>query len=382
MKIHLLAATLLAATNVAAPAADRYESIRNEIHRAIKTGNAFLAAKQDPKGFWGDPQLPALTSLALMAHMGNPNRDRSRPLPQNIQNAYDWLLAQQKPDGGIYDQGLATYNTAIAITALLAAERKEFEPAIVKARAFLVSQQWDVDQKGKTDNPNDGGIGYGSKKDHTDLSNTYLAIEAIALSRKIIDDNRHGKQPDLDWDAAITFVSRCQNLTKTNDQPWASDDPQNKGGFIYNGAESKAGEQKLPDGRTALRSYGSMSYAGLLSLVYAKLNADDPRVAAVNEWLGHNYSVSENPGLGDQGLFYYYHVMAKALTAANVGELKLANGTTADWRKDLAGKILASQREEGSWANANSRWFENDPQLVTCYAVLTLEQIDRSAPRQ
>ena len=379
MKSHLLATALLAATTFAAPAADSYESLRSEIQRCVKTGNSFLATKQDPKGYWGDPSMPALTGLALMSYMGNPALDRAKPLPDAVEKAYAWLLAQQKPDGGIYGEALATYNTAIGLTALLAAERKDFETAIVKARAFLVGQQWDLGEKGKTDNPNDGGIGYGSKNDHTDLSNTHLAIEAIALSKKLVDDNRHGKQPDLDWQAAITFVSRCQNLTKTNDQPWASDDPKNKGGFVYSSTESKAGEQKQPDGRTALRSYGSMSYAGLLSLVYAKLEADDPRVAAVKEWLGKNYSVAENPGLGDQGIYYYYHVMAKALTAANIGKLQLADGTAADWRKDLAGKILAAQREDGSWVNANSRWFENDPQLVTCYAILTLEQIDRSA---
>ena len=161
---------------------------------------------------------------------------------------------------------------------------------------------------------------------------------------------------------------------------WASDDPKNKGGFIYAPGESKAGEDKLPDGRTALRSYGSISYAGLLSFIYAKLSATDPRVAAVKEWLGKNYTLSENPGMGAQGLYYYYQTMSKALSAANINLLELEDGTEADWRKDLGEKLLATQREDGSWVNDNGRWMESNPVLVTAYTVLSLAQVYDSIP--
>jgi squalene-hopene/tetraprenyl-beta-curcumene cyclase len=196
----------------------------------------------------------------------------------------------------------------------------------------------------------------------------------------VIEDGNHGDQPDLDWDAAVQFLSRCQNLEETNDQDWASNDPQNKGGFVYSPFESKAGESKTPEGRTALRSYGSMSYAGLLSFIYAKLSADDPRVIAVKEWLGKNYTLDENPGMGAQGLYYYYQTMSKALTAANVNELELEGGKKADWRNELAVKLLASQREDGSWVNDNGRWMESNPVLVTSYTVLALAQIYDSIP--
>ena len=69
-----------------------------------------------------------------------------------------------------------------------------------------------------------------------------------------------------------------------------------------------------------------MSYAGLLSLVYAKLTADDPRVKGVLEWLGNNYTLEENPGLGAQGLYYYFHAMTKALAAAGIEKLPLGDG--------------------------------------------------------
>ncbi len=368
----LLAATALTAAAVENP--NRYESIRQEIRQSIARGNAWLKEQQKPEGNWDDGQLPALTALALNAAARDPNLDRNAPFPDHIEKGYKWLLEQQKEDGGIYNRGLSVYNTATAVTALMAAGRKDFEPAVVKARKHLIDNQWD------TDDPNEGGIGYGSNNTHTDLSNTYLAIEAIALSRKVVEDGKFGEQPELDWEAAIKFLSRCQNLEETNDREWASNDPQNKGGFAYSPFESKAGEAETPEGRTALRSYGSMSYAGLLSMIYAKLGPNDPRVIAVKEWLGKNYTLDENPGMGAQGLYYYYQTMSKALSAANIDMLPLEDGKQVDWRKELAGKLLSAQRENGSWVNDNGRWMESNPVLVTAFTVLSLAQVYDSIP--
>lgn len=372
-----------AATLSAAPGnPNRYESIRQEIRQSIARGNQWLKSQQKPEGFWDDAELPAFTALALNAAVRDPNLDRSAPLPEHIDKGYKWLLAQQKEDGGIYNRGLSVYNTAASVTSLMAAGRKDFEPAVVKARKHLIENQWDIGEKGQTDNPNDGGVGYGSNKEHSDLSNTYLAIEAIALSRKVVEDGNFGDQPELNWDAAVKFLSRCQNLEETNDQDWASNDPKNKGGFSYSPFESKAGEEQTPEGRTALRSYGSMSYAGLLSMIYAKLGPDDPRVVAVKEWLGKNYTLDENPGMGAQGMYYYYQTMAKALSAANINMLKLADGKEVDWRSELGGKLLAAQRENGSWVNDNGRWMESNPVLVTAFTVMSLEQIYDSIPQK
>jgi squalene-hopene/tetraprenyl-beta-curcumene cyclase len=373
----LLGATLATAS---AESSNRYESLRQEIRQSIARGNSWLKTQQKPAGNWDDGELPAFTALALNAIVRDPNLDTSAKFPEPVEKGFTWLLSQQKEDGGIYNRGLSVYNTATAVTALMAANRKSYEPAVVKARKHLIDNQWDLDQKKETDNANDGGVGYGSKKEHSDLSNTYLAIEALALSKKVIEDGNHGDQPDLDWDAAVKFLSRCQNLEETNDQPWASNDPKNKGGFAYSPFESKAGDEKNPEGRTALRSYGSMSYAGLLSFIYAKVSADDPRVIAVKEWLGKNYTLDENPGMGTQGMYYYYQTMSKALTAANINLLKLENGKEVDWRNELASKLLASQRENGSWVNDNGRWMESNPVLVTAFTVLALGQVHDSIP--
>ncbi len=382
--MKLLSSLIILGTAIGSAAENnpmRYESLKQEIRQSIARGNAWLKSQQKPGGHWDDEGLPAFTALALTAATRDPSLDHKAPFPEHIERGFTWLLAQQKEDGGIYNRGLSVYNTATSVTAMVSAQQEKYEPAIVKARKHLIYNLWDIGNNVENDNLNDGGVGYGSKNDHTDMSNTYLAIEALALSKKVIEDGKFGDQPDLDWDAAVTFLSRCQNLEKTNDQKWASDDSKNKGGFIYAPGQSKAGEDQLPDGRTALRSYGSISYAGLLSFIYAKLSPTDPRVEAVKEWLGKNYTLSENPGMGGQGLYYYYQTMSKALSAANINLLKLEDGTEADWRKDLGEKLLATQREDGSWVNDNGRWMESNPVLVTAYTVLSLAQVYDSIPR-
>ncbi|MEP4076504.1 hypothetical protein [Haloferula sp.] len=369
------------ATSSAQDAPDNpYLSLQFEMKEAIARGNAWLAKQQKEEGHWDDPELPAFSALALTAAVRDPSLDLKKPLPPHIEKGFQWILSQQKEDGGIYNRGLSVYNTATSVTAMTSAARDVYEPAIVRARSYLIDQQWDIDKPKETDNGNDGGIGYGSKNDRSDMSNTYLALEALALSKEVIEDGKFGDQPELNWDAALTFVSRCQNLEETNDREWASNDPKNKGGFVYGPNETKAGQEELPDGRVALRSYGSISYAGLLSLVYAKLEPDDPRVVAVKDWLGRNYTLDENPGMGQEGLYYYYQAMSKALSAAGIDKLPLEGGGSADWRKDLAGKLLASQREDGRWVNDNGRWMESNSVLVTSYTVMALEQIYHSIP--
>jgi len=346
-------------------------SIKLEMQETIKKGNAYLRSKQHEDGYWGEPSLPAFTAYALRAQLSDPSLDLKKPLPANLSKGLDWLAAQQKKDGGIYSTGLATYNTSSAIMALYIADPVKYKEAIVKARGFLIGQQTDWGVKNESDDSFDGGIGYGGSYEHSDLSNTHLALEALYHTRSLATDTGEKKVTELDWGAALEFVSRCQNLQATNDTENAGND----GGFVYFPGNSKAGEELDENGKTALRSYGSMSYAGLLSLVYADLDAEDRRVKAVIEWLSNNYTLKENPGLDQQGLYYYYHVMAKTLAAANIPALETKTGKKVDWRAELSTKVINTQREDGSWINKTARWMENDPILVSSYAVMTLEQI-------
>jgi squalene-hopene/tetraprenyl-beta-curcumene cyclase len=188
---------------------------------------------------------------------------------------------------------------------------------------------------------------------------------------------------DLDWDAAIEFVSATQNSQSTVERLGKSYAvrEEDKGGFVYYPGDTKSEEivLKTDQGeKTALRSYGSMTYAGMLAFIYADMDRDDPRLAAAMEWLQKNYTLEENPGMDAQGLYYYYHTMAKALAITGTERLVTPEGRKIDWKKDLALKIMSTQKPDGSWTNtASNRWMEDNPVLVTAYSLLSLERIYR-----
>lgn len=375
-----LALTFPSTAQITAPA--RHESLKQEIQLAYQRGLNFLKAKQNPQtGQWGEAEPVAFTGLILSAFMLDPARTLTDPLPENLEKGYAFLLKNVQPDGGIYVKARANYNTSLALMALLLNPKLENEQVALRARRFVIGQQNDFDEKGKTDNPFDGGVGYGSPKGdrpaHADLSNTHFALEALYYAQSLLADKGDAakNEPQLNYAAAIEFIQRCQNRPESNDAPWVSRDPKDHGGFVYAPGETRGGEVKLPDGRVALRSYGSISYAGLLSFIYAGLNAEDPRVKAVLQWLSENFTLDENPGLGGEGLFYYYHTMAKGLAAARVDVLKLKDGRAIDWRAELGRKLLNIQKGDGSWKNDAGRWMESDDVLVTSYTLLALARI-------
>lgn len=124
-----------------------------------------------------------------------------------------------------------------------------------------------------------------------------------------------------------------------------------------------------------------MTYAGLKSMIYAGVGPDDPRVAAALAWLRKHYDVAANPGLGDAGLYYYYHTFAKALDALGEADFLDEDGHKHDWRRELLDELAKRQRPDGSWINENSRWLEGDANLVTGYAMLTLSYLRPAASR-
>ena len=350
-------------------------SLKLEIERSLDKGLNWLHGEQNATdGYWGSSQYPALTALVLRATLGHPSVTETKKYREQITSGFKFLRTKVQSDGGIYGKGLASYNTSISLMAFLQQNDPIDKSIIQSARRFLVNQQSDFDEKGKRDNVFDGGVGYGSTWAHSDLSNTHLALEALYYAKKTIGS----KEEDitkLDWQAAIDFVSKCQNLPETNGEEWVSQHPEDRGGFVYFPGNSMAGEREDANGTVSLRSYGSMSYAGLLSFIYAEMDASDPRVLAVREWLAKNYQIAENPGMGQQGLFYYYHTMSKALSLAGVEQIKDSSGKSRDWRKELTLALLDTQSNDGYWVNESGRWWEKDPVLVSCYAMLALERI-------
>ncbi len=364
--IYAQAAPAATAATRAAPAPD--------VKLLLDRGVAFLLKRQTPEGsFQGKYDPPAITALALRALAGQGGVDKAV-----LDKGYAKLLSFQLENGGIYKDLLASYNTAIAISALAAAENTEYRPRIEKALDYLKSLQWRQginglpggEQVASDANANYGGWGYG-KKGRADGSNTQLVLDAL--------HDAGVEKSDPAYQAALKFVSRMQNQSETNDQPWSGDD----GGFIYtpaNNGETNAGEYQGADGKRMLRSYGSMTYAGLKSMIYAGLSKDDPRVKAAWRWISHNWTLDENPGIAagnpadaKNGLYYYYYTMARALRAYGEPVIVDQNGVAHDWRLELIEAMSRLQNADGSW-NGEKRWMEDHPTLVTSYILLALQE--------
>jgi len=382
----ILTLTLLLAPLVvrAASLPSQEVSFLNEVTSAHQRGVAWLVKQQETNGSWR--QQPAITALAATAILRS-----GRTLATNEQAAADkaiqFILTNVRDNGAIYGgegkDPYPSYSTAICSMALLATGKAEYTDAIRNARKFLLNSQFDEGEGYTTNNASFGGIGYG-KRERPDMSNMQWSLEAIRLTESL--EKPSEKAPHLPsklhWEKAIQFLQRCQNLPEKNDQPWTKVAPaEDRGGFIYMPGDpakgiapvSFANEGQPVDEKTPLRSYASMTYAGLKSYLYAELKKDDPRVAAAIHWLQKNYTLDENPGMGKQGLFYYYHTVAKALTAYGADTFTDVAGKPRDWRFELMNKLLGIQKTEGFWVNDNNRWWENDPVLVTSYTLLALE---------
>jgi len=189
---------------------------------------------------------------------------------------------------------------------------------------------------------------------------------------------------------ALKFLERCQNRSEANDVkiPDGSKVIQSgdDGGSAYAPGQSFAGFVELEGGKKVPRSYGSMTYALLKGYAFAGLPKDDPRMKAAFGWVSKNYTLDVNPGfeaLADpaaayQGLYYYFHTMAKALDLYGDDTITDAQGKAHSWRKDLAGRLVGLQSKNGSWVNENSeRWYEGNPQLATSYALMALAMAAR-----
>ncbi|MCA9190775.1 MAG: hypothetical protein KDB03_03395 [Planctomycetales bacterium] len=281
-----------------------------------------------------------------------------------ITKALTYLETYCQADGGIYtlESSHRNYDTCIAMVAFSQANQDHrYDERLKKAEAFVKGLQWDESEDKDPSDSFYGGAGYGSQS-RPDLSNTAYLIDALRSLGNPPDDPAIQK--------ALIFVSRCQNLeSEHNSTEFAAkiDD----GGFYYTvaaGGESKAGSE-LNGG---LRSYGSMTYAGLKSMIFAGLEKEDARVTAALEFLRDHWSLDENPGMGEQGLYYYYQTMARALDAWGEEEFLDGRGRGHAWRSQLLSKLIKLQQPNGSWVNETSRWMEGDPNLVCGYVLLTL----------
>ena len=345
----------------AQPTSALSESLVRETKAAIDRGAQWLMAAQQEDGHWSNADFPALTGLAVWSLLG-----AGYEASAAVSNGIAHILTRTHEDGSIWSEptaqrkggGMANYNTAICMVALHLANDPTLSANVIRARQYLAGSQHTGGDEYR------GGAGYDPEtgRPYADLSNSYMMYEGMALTRSLEDLKSRGDSEDLDWEAAAAFVSQLQNKD---------------GGFIYKPDESKAGVATNQAGEITFRSYGSMTYAGLLSLIYADIDRSDPRIQSALDWASKHWSLDENPGMGREGLYYFYNVLAKSLAAAGQEELARPSGPAIHWRRELIRELLNRQKIDeagnGYWINEESRWMEADKVLVTSYALIALE---------
>ena len=356
-------------------------SVKADLEQAFDKGLNWLMAKQLPSGSFPDLENKddvAFTAMGLIILGDSPETARLK-YKDALDKALAYLLNNVQANGSIMDTGKVPafdiYKTSLAIVALKAnlpyrtpEEQKKMEEVINNAMAYLQASQYGPESSDK----DMGGWGYqekGTEKmPNPNLSTASYVIDALYKAGLAKDSETYKR--------AVDFLMKLQDSTEHNTGRVTG----NSGGFVYSPTESKAGETTTADGQKILKPYGSMTYAGLLSFIYAYVDKSDPRVQSAYNWIRANYTLEENPGLrtdaapnlGKQGLFYYYHTFAKALSAYGDKSIITTDNAPHLWANELVAKLASIQSSDGSWKNENSRWWEDMPILATSYSLMSL----------
>ena len=350
-----------------------------QARRLIDAGVAYLVSRREEGGGWSianGANRPAITALVLKVLLQHPQYGQDSPV---VQKGLDVLASYQQPDGGIYNpaDGLGNYNTSLAVMALSSVKGPRHLQALDQAMAYLRGEQIVPGSRGPAggtvagDSPMIGGVSYG-EHGRPDLSNLGMWVDAMH------EAGVSGQDPAMQ--RALAFVSRLQNRGESNPLAWAQEGP-NDGGFVYALTADAKAESKAGPAGAGLRSYGSMTYVGFKSLLYADVDRDDGRVRAAWDWIRAYWRMDSNPNMPDQqsqeGLYYYYQVLAKTLRAWGQDRVVDAAGAEHNWRAELLEALRLRRQADGSWVNPADRWHEGNPVLVTAYAVLALQEMLR-----
>jgi squalene-hopene/tetraprenyl-beta-curcumene cyclase len=328
-----------------------------QLRASLAKAEAYLLQQQKPDGIWENH--PGIAALAATAILKQPGTNREKQLALTAKTL-DALAKLAKPDGGIYDRTIPHYITAVSATALAAGGRPQDRPLIEKARNYLVQNLLDEGEGVQKNEFWYGGMGYGAT---TRADGRRADIISLEFALRAMRETGLPETSEA-WQKAIVFLQRTQNNSETNDQKWAAND----GGFVY-----YPGFSYHVDGGT--RSYGSVTYTGLLSYAWANVKKDDARVTAVSKWIRDNYTLDENPGMGQKTVYYYYMVFAKALQAMGDPTIVDAKGRSHNWREELGRKLLSLQHSEGYWVNTEPAEMQDNKVLVTSFTMLAIHAI-------
>lgn len=371
------------------PAQDSKSELKRKLETAYSNAADWLVSQQDKSGAWlqgpPDQKSPSVSYTAIIVTaLARAPKDLRAKYQKSVDAGAAFIVSKKNEDGS-FGEGpsgafLKTYATAVALMALAAVDREKYADPIRGAQAYLKQNQLKegIDR---------GGSGYGDddgrKKGIANLSTTGFAADAMETSGLPKDDEF--------WKLCVEFVRKCQNNSETNtDKDFVAKlkaqglSVGDDGGLYYTPSEDrklhKAGTVKVVD-KEVIQSYGSMTYHGIKTYLFAGLKKDSPEVKAAIDWIRKNYSVEAHPGFPYdnaqrnhlRGLFYYYFVMARAMDAIGEKPFKTFDGKEHDWAAEMGEQLLKLMKDNKMWVNENPAWWENDPALVTSYVLNTLD---------
>lgn len=281
----------------------------------------------------------SLTPLVLGALLRVP--DATVPAPAGaVDRSIAFIARHTSADGAVGVTGseadYPNYATALAVDALVAAQRTDIAPMVAHLRAqqFSEANGWTPEHTAYGGWGMGGAIRRPPDAGHVDLSMTRFVLEALRAAG--VD----GSDPAMS--RARVFLERSQN-----------DD----GGFFFSPVTSALNKA----GRSAegFVSYGTTTADGVLALKASGVADSDERVAKGIAWLDQHHQSELVPGFDEgespravwsAGLRFYY----AAAIAAVRPEQRVR---------------LPEQAGDGSFRNANGLVKEDDPLIATAFAI-------------
>ena len=304
----------------------------------------------------------SLTPFVLGALLRVP--DATVPAPAGaVDRAIAFIRRHTSVDGAVGvtggDADYPNYATALAVDALVAAERRlpavahrakagswtaDIAPMVAQLRAqqFSEANGWTPEHTAYGGWGMGGAIRRPPDAGHVDLSMTRFVLEALRASG--VD----GSDPAMT--RARVFLERSQN---------------HDGGFFFSPvtpALNKAGQSA-----EGFVSYGTTTADGVLALRASGVPDSDDRMARAIAWLDRNHQSDRVPGFDEDegpqaswstGLRFYY--------AAAIARVRPQQRVR-----------LPEQADDGSFRNANGRVKEDDPLIATTFAI---QMITSSTP--
>jgi len=368
------------------------------IERAIAAGTAYLVEQQEADGTWRSKTYGLLkdgTSLTPLAAWALATEDAGRAAcNRSVLWMSNWFIREDRHTRLVGELQYPIYAAGLCLPIWKRSLVEEAPAQVVAWTDRIRALQLNEENGWSPDDARYGGWGYSCKPpqkpepgaplsplDEPNLSATVFALEGLLAG------DREGRSIRAARQAAVVFVSRCQNLRQPESaqklQSSSGDTKFNDGGFHFmldDPVRNKPGAAGI-DGRGETRfvSYGSATADGLRALLLCGIERTEPRVIAARRWLLAHFEDGAHPGsypsdrssLKPSLDYYYAASVARALQAAPVPDDEpLGRG---EWARRLSRLLISRQRDDGSWSNAAVDVREDDTLVATPLALRSLQ---------